>query len=118
MTRDMDLIRRILLKLEADPEALGWAELGIEDHPPETVSYHVKLLAQAGLIEAQDLSTHSGLDWRANSLTWSGHEFLDTVRNENVWRQTTALIREKTGSASLEVVKAVAVKIASSLLGL
>lgn len=54
MKRDMDLFRRILLQLEASPEATGHSriDLDIEDRDPTEVSYHVQLLKEAGLIEA------------------------------------------------------------------
>ena len=50
--------------------------------------YHVQLLAEAGFIEAQNLSSHQIYDWRATRLTFQGHEFLDTVRDPEIWRQT------------------------------
>jgi DNA-binding transcriptional ArsR family regulator len=84
MKRDMDLIRRILMDIEESPEATGyqWLDLSIEGHSPEEVSYHVKLLDEAGLIEAEDLTDTAGFDVRPKRLTWSGHEFIDAVRKD------------------------------------
>jgi hypothetical protein len=65
MKRDMDLIREILFKIEDAPEAtgIGWVDVNIEGRSHEQISYHVVLLAEAGLVEAQDLTNSgSGLD--------------------------------------------------------
>ena len=49
MKRDMDLVRRIMLAIEDDraPADLDFTELG---HTKEAVTYHVKLLVEAGLV--------------------------------------------------------------------
>jgi hypothetical protein len=69
----MDLCRRILLEVEANPEAtgLGWIDLDIEGHDPTVVSYHFPLLKDAELLEATDLSDTGGLDWRPQRLTYA-----------------------------------------------
>jgi hypothetical protein len=43
---DMDLARRILLAVEADPEAdgAGYVAVEIDGYEPAEVSYHVRLL--------------------------------------------------------------------------
>ena len=61
MKRDMDLIREILLAIETIGPPQGLARLDLPGHDPETVSYHVRLLDQAGLITAVDFSTAAGL---------------------------------------------------------
>lgn len=60
------------------------------------------LLHEAGLIVGQDLSTCDGLEWLPKRLTYKGHEFLDTVRDGEVWRRTKAGA-EKAGVAGLGV---------------
>ena len=63
MKRDFDLARTILLAIEANEEATGhsWITLGkINGYSQEQVSYHVRLLNQAELIEAIDLSDNLG----------------------------------------------------------
>jgi hypothetical protein len=63
------------------------------------------LLAEAGLIEAQDLTTLSGSLWLPKRLTWAGHEFLDAAKNETVWRSAKAFVVEKTGTLTMELLK-------------
>jgi hypothetical protein len=90
MKRDMTLAREVLLATEAHPPGRGPANIQVPGFSPEQVSYHVKIMAEAGLIEALDASASGNFDWRPTSLTWQGHEFLDAVRNDTVcarrWR--------------------------------
>ena len=101
MKLDKDLVREILLVVEAseeDPRAS--ISLVVEGKTPMVVSYHVMLLHEAGLIVAQDLCSMSDFDWRPKRLTIRGHEFLDTVRDGEVWRRTK-VGAEKAGVASI-----------------
>ena len=55
------------------------------------------LLAEAGLIEATNVSSFDGPDWKAKRLTWSGHEFLEASRDQNRWQKALTLIKERGG---------------------
>lgn len=118
MKRDMDLAREILLKIEESPTTMGWVELDFPGRSDEEVSYHVKQLAQGGLIEAHDVSSHSGLAWKARSLTWEGHDFLDNARNEGAWQKTKAIVAQQGGGLSFEVVKAILLSVIKEQIGL
>jgi len=86
LKRDLDLARRILEDVEVNASFNeGWYELNIKDYPTDVLYYHVMLLHQAGLLEAQDLSTHDGRRWLPKWLTWEGHEFLDAARDSGRW---------------------------------
>ena len=117
MKRDMELVRKILLETEEESNnPLEWVVLNIEGYDPELVSYHVKIMAEAGLIEAKDLSTLGSFEWHPKSLRWEGHEFLDTVRNETVWAKTKEVVKSKGGSVGFEVLKEVAIQTLKSIL--
>ena len=101
MKLDKDLVREILLAIEAsDQTPDSWIDLAIDSHSEDEFSYHVMLLHEAGLIVAQDLCSMSDFDWRPKRLTIRGHEFLDTVRDGEVWRRTK-VGAEKAGVASI-----------------
>ncbi|MCP2086131.1 UNVERIFIED_ORG: hypothetical protein J2Y81_002148 [Paraburkholderia sediminicola] len=103
MKLDKDLVREILLALEAsDHNPLGWVTLKIPERSPKEIAYHVMLLDEAGLIVGQDLCSMGpdGFDWAPRRLTYSGHEFLDTVRDGEVWRRVKAGA-EQAGAASI-----------------
>ena len=106
MKRDMDLIRQILFAVEELPATPNWRSLDIEGYAPEEISYHVKLLAQARLIEAQDMTAKGqGLDWRPHSLTWQGHEFLNAARDDSRWQTAKALVITQSGCLVFEILQ-------------
>lgn len=110
MKRDPDLERQILLAIEAyDGESEpGYADLSGPDGPELQVKYQVILLHEAGLVWAVDAKT---LDDRFAMLpirlTMAGHEYLDTIRDEEVWRRTKEGARA-VGSFSLQALGALA----------
>jgi hypothetical protein len=112
MKRDMDLIRSILLEIEKLPPTDEISELLIEGTDADEINYHLKLLHQAGLIEAVNASSMDGDAWIIRSLTWNGHEFLEASRNQTLWNKTKALVMEKGGGLSFEVLKQALVKAA------
>lgn len=108
MKRDMDLARKILLAIEQYKDPWGPQEsLKIEGYSDQDVSYHIKLLAQAGLIEAQDVSSMGpdGFCWFPGSLTWEGHEFIEAARDESRWDKTKKVVAEKGGGLVFEILK-------------
>ncbi len=121
MKRDMDLGRRILQAVESsDEDPRSWVELDfVDEYPKNFVSYHVVLLADAGLIEAQDFMTlgEDGYKWMPKRLTSAGHDFLDAARQEENWNEGKRLL-EKTGVASLTLLKELLVHLAKQKLGL
>jgi hypothetical protein len=92
MKRDIDLIRRILLFIEADevPPRVqdGWAEgvkVGFADVPPSVLTHHIVMLSRAGLIEIQE--AEDARPPAITSLTWRGYDYLDEIRHKHPGRQ-------------------------------
>lgn len=120
MRRDLDLVRTIL-KGCADASGPVDAHAFTDDaHPFELVAYHVRIMEEAGLVEANITNVWGGVPVHVTvgPLTWTGNDFLDVVRSESIWSKTKKTIMTTIGSASFEIVKAVAVKAASEALGL
>ncbi len=105
MQRDMDLLRTILLELERHPYDGRWPELSIPGRSEQEISYHVRLLDDAGFVEAIDLSTLAGICWRPRRVTYQGHEFLDAARNDTRWTKAKDIVRSATGTLTLEGLK-------------
>lgn len=126
MERDMELIRTILLKVEADPkfhgelQRAGAASLGIEDHTEVEVIYHLVMLIEAGFLAGNTKMARAGAVV-ISKLTWEGHEFLDSVRDPETWRKTKAGA-QKIGNWSFgllsDMAKAYAKHLAKEKLGL
>ena len=96
MKRDMDLIRELLLKLEALPLRPGEMvtgltghdkEVAVEGYEPDQITHHLRMLREGDLIESPGSQpTDGGITFR--SLTWEGRDFLDSVRDPEVWKRT------------------------------
>lgn len=118
MQRDMELIREILLGIETSEPKQGLVRLKLSGRDNAEVSYHVMLLAQAGLIDAIDMSSSAGSSWIPKSLTWEGHDFLDAARNDTVWKKAMTTLKDKSVSVPFEIVKAVVMKTCKDFFGL
>ncbi|MDP2738979.1 MAG: DUF2513 domain-containing protein [Pseudorhodobacter sp.] len=102
MKRDDDYIRDLLLKYEGEEDWLLFMPgetLGSgEDEWKER--YHALLLMDQGLLATVGKGTMR--------LTSQGHDFLEAVRDEGIWSRTKDAVRDTGGSATLEIVKALA----------
>jgi hypothetical protein len=91
MIRDMELVRTILLWVDQCPEMDGNGaiivqnpeQIGAVGYSVQEISYHVNMLLKAELLQGK-----AGSLPVITSLTWEGHEFLDTIRNPEIWRKT------------------------------
>lgn len=113
MKRDMDLVRQMLLEIEKHPYTGDWVELAIDGSSPEEITYHVILLHEAGLIEADDVSTMSNIEWRPKRPTWQGHEFLDAARDDTRWSKAKDAMG-KVGGFVFEIGKQVLLELIKS----
>lgn len=110
MKRHPDLEREILLIVEADEhEGSQLLDLSnIEGYSTQQVGYHVLLLHEAGLIEAINVSSMGDrFDWIPERLTMRGHQYLETIRDPEIWRKTKEGAA-KVGSYSIELLSALA----------
>ncbi len=114
MKRDMQLIRAILLDVERKADGRTFVEVHYPEVAPDVVHYHIRLLQEAGLVEAV-LTRQMA---QVGRLTWEGHEFLDNIRNDAVWRATLKRVAERGGSAAFSIVVRVAEKLAMDHFGL
>ena len=119
MERDFDLIRELLLQVEAAPSNLGEDVRfrTAEEHSNEQVQYHLTLLLEAEIVKGQD---HSSLDGTrrisVSRLTWNGHEFLDLIRSEGRWEAVKKNMRETGTDLSFEAIKTIASQLLRGLL--
>ena len=121
MKRDFDLARDSLLAIENNNDATGRSRINLEEeiknYSTREIYYHVQLLDEAGLIEAMDLSTLSGYRWEPKRLTWQGHDFLDSSRNETLWKEAKKRMK-KIGNSSFPVLLDVLIGLGKQQLGI
>lgn len=107
MKRDWELVRQILLALEGLGDSNGVVTAGdIKGYDAENVNYHMRLLNEAGLIQADVMEPlGASVTCFANRLTWEGHQFLDNIRDNTLWNRVKATIREKGLEISFDTIK-------------
>ena len=105
----MDLIRNILLIYEKDESRRHGKKIIANLADDDQISMHLDLLEDAGFLETKVIRTtiggaslHAG--WR---LTWEGHEFIEKIRDPEVWRKTKAGA-SKVGSWSIKLISDIA----------
>ena len=117
MRRDMDLVRSILLQVEAADGSRESGELDFMGHTVEEVYYHIELMQQRGLIDATIKREWGGSVVYASigGLTWDGQDFLDAMRDDRVWSRAKKAIKESVGSTTFGVIKDVCVNVATKM---
>ncbi len=107
MKRDIELVRKILETVKECETFNRPENITIDGYKPMLIHYHIKLLGEAGYLEVSDYSTKAGPNFMINGMTWQGHEFLDTIRNETVWKKLTIRFKEDAGKLPFEVIKVI-----------
>lgn len=106
MKLNQDLVRLLLLQIEDKTgpyEPLELSDISIKDYSYEEILYTTERLLEAGYIKARLETTDLHRDHVIYSLTWDGHKFLDTVRDNVVWRRTNDIVK-KLSSVSLSLI--------------
>ncbi|TQS71141.1 DUF2513 domain-containing protein [Ornithinibacillus gellani] len=106
MRRDLELVRNLLLLIEENDDC---NELDIpQEWNQKVIFYHLKILDQAGFVNNNTKTAGNKIFFLHASLTWKGHEFLDSIRNNHIWNKTKKGIKEKgleLGNVPLEIIK-------------
>jgi hypothetical protein len=108
MKRDRDLIRSLLLEIELKDDGTGNpVNIDKRVNTDRDITEHLFLLANAGLIEAIDASSMDARDIIVLRLTWEGHEYLDNIRDPEIWAGAKSGA-QGLGGFSLEILGALA----------
>jgi hypothetical protein len=115
MKRDMNLIRLLLLEVEAEepkPDLSAFTQ--------DQQVYHMALCIEAGLIDGSIINNNQGYPagTAAIRLTWKGHEFLDAAKNDTLWKNAAEKIKKTGLSVSLSLLEDLLKKLAKDSLGL
>lgn len=111
MRLNHECVRQIMLTIESDipyNQSLGKEKLlehpKLQSFTEDEILYAILRLDEADFIKCDIAPGNNSLIYHLslNGLTWSGHEFLDNIRDNKVWafvKQTAS----KTASASLPI---------------
>ncbi len=108
MKRDFELIRTILCEVECwAPDARPGSVEYSGQYEQCMVDEHVALLIGAGLLDGQILRGMDGLHGVVIfRLTWDGHDFLDSMKDETVWAAAKEKILKPGSGVAFDVFKA------------
>ena len=84
MPLNMDLVRELLFRFEHGDDSVPEGRTKLE------VAYHVKKMLDGGLVEGRVIEKPSPgkllpHDYILKDITWKGHEFIRSVREDTVW---------------------------------
>jgi hypothetical protein len=104
MKRDMNLVREILIWTESQEHGFVKEDPVIEGFSKEEINYHVYLMRQAGLVDAE-VNTHMGDESPSallQGLTWYGHDFLSAAKDNTIWKKATNTILKRSANITFE----------------
>lgn len=105
MRRDDDLLRKLMLDMEADPEPIMIYSLTDgADEDGKNAYFHLRLLTDEGFLE--EMGNGGGVFRMTNK----GHDFVAAVRSDTVWGQTQK-VASKVSGVSLSILKDIAIGI-------
>ena len=116
MQRNMDLIRNLMLALEAMPMEMGdsvevapgYPQIAQVKGADAEIEYHLDLLRSAGFLHCTRGQPMIGV--MIKGLTWTGHDFVDSVRSEDTWTKTKSVAHKAGGwtvSLLIDIAKSV-----------
>ena len=110
MKRDMDLVRKLLLSIEAsDQPHVSLMLDSVEGYSYDMVYYHLNLMEQGNLLGKIDLVDGEAL---ILGMSWAGHDFLDAARSDTNWDKAKQATKSA-GGWTFDLFKQVLVSIAS-----
>ena len=112
MTRNMELIRELLVFFDEKKTSDCVKVPPIAGYDDLTIEYHLLLLHDAGYLQCEPVRSSSSdrvIYVIPFELTWEGHEFLERVRNPNIWNEVMNSVKERGfASASVDFIKQLA----------
>lgn len=126
MKLNYDCLRKILLIIEKE---LNWDDDlkykytnlsslcdNLKDFSRAEIAYASSMAIEADLINAKIIDCDACIiDIRYFGLTYEGHQFLDTIRENKVWKKTKDIV-SSAGGASLAVIKEIGTSFLTDLL--
>ena len=122
MKLNYELIRDLLLAAEDQENDSSLSQKELDevidkfDYTFDELTYHLKRLEEADYItiHTQTLSNQT-INYKLKSITWNGHQFLDTIRSNKIWNVTKDVAKDLK-IKSISAFSQIAVQVASNLI--
>ena len=105
MKRDIELIIMVMLAVEKSKDPYELVDPKFEGHDETEISYHIALLDDAGLLHGRDRSAIGVFRWSAGALTCAGHEFVEAIRDDSVWKEALAITAKSGDGTVFEILQ-------------
>ncbi len=119
MKLDYDCIRYILISIEeSNNTRLLASSLSNDIYDVDTILYHIECLLDVNYIEVSKPHSYFGStygDYFIFRITMFGHQFLDSIRDTNIWTKTKATAKE-VGVTTLNSILKIAESIITSII--
>ncbi len=101
MKREMDIVRKIIIQVNDSNKPLS----SIEGVKPDVFAYHAQILNEAGLLIASvnGNGVRPATSAVIHRLTWSGHDFADSIRDDTIWNKAKNNVMKPMASWSFSI---------------
>lgn len=113
-----DCVRDVLLYVEENANynlRISTNSIKLNDYSIEEIVYSIEKLSEADFLNVTNVSTMGRQipGYIVQSITYQGHEFLDNIKDNNVWSDTKKQL-SKFSSTSLSIISSVAAQVLSA----
>lgn len=123
MKLNQDCVRDILLLIEDEISFGSFLRLDffltsekLSKYDSETIKYTLAKLDETEFLKSNTRWVNNDLaSFSTGMITWKGHKFLDTIRDEKVWSNTKSII-SKFSSVSISMVESIASNVITQLI--
>lgn len=118
MKLDHDCVRDLLLYLEENltyNKNISINNLTLKNYSQEELIYCAEKLIEADYLTCTKASGYQPPLIVANSITYNGHQFLDNIRDDGVWKETKN-IASTVSSTSLKVIENIASNVITNII--
>lgn len=123
MRLNQDCVRSIMLFIEDKNEFGSFLDLDnflsakeLREYKPEEIKYVLAKLSETNYLHDRiEWVNNEIVEYSTGALTWEGHKFLDTIRDNKVWSKTKK-ITNKFASVSISMVENIASQVITNLI--
>ncbi len=111
MKRDFEMIRELLLDVEAAPGV--YEAVSLNDETSRTLFHNIVLLTDAGYLDSNDQGSTTRTLKKQIVLTWRGTELLDAIRSDATWALLKTRLPIEAGTVPFHIVEQYAYALAA-----
>jgi len=104
----MDLVRQLHRKIRDHEDPYGLDGIPeIDGYSGKEISYHIRILCDAGLLTASPVGEMSveHEDFFSINLTWQGQDFIDAAEDDTIWKKAKKKIIRPGESFTFDILK-------------